>query len=68
MPGHRPRIRVAALALLALCSNPGQASDLYQTYLKAVDHDMTYAAAQQRQQAAAEKAPRGWPRCCRTCR
>ncbi|MDF9619324.1 TolC family outer membrane protein [Pseudomonas entomophila] len=59
MPGHRPRIRVATLALLALCSNPGQASDLYQTYLKAVDHDMAYAAAQQRQQAAAEKAPQG---------
>ncbi|HKS13845.1 MAG TPA: TolC family outer membrane protein [Pseudomonas sp.] len=59
MFGQCTPIRLALLALALLCAPAAQASDLYQAYQQALDHDMAYAAAQQRQLAAAEKPPQG---------
>lgn len=57
MPGRSPRARLSLLALLSLLvlgTGHSQAEDLYQSYQWALQHDMAYAAAQQRRLAAAE--------------
>ncbi|WP_043203047.1 TolC family outer membrane protein [Pseudomonas putida] len=59
MFGQCTRIRLALLVLTLFCASPVQALDLYQSYQQALGHDMAYSAAQQRQLAAAQKAPQG---------
>lgn len=59
MFGQCTPIRLALLVLTLVCASPAQARDLYQAYQQALGHDMAYAAAEQRQLAAAQKAEQG---------